>query len=103
VPDFELPTPTIGAPPPEKLVADWLPVPPPNPLPLLLDPAPELTVDVPPGLVEVPPGPDVVEEPPVVPPIELPPGPDDEPIPGPSEKLPLLESLEDPLAVPPTV
>jgi hypothetical protein len=53
VPDFELPNPTIGAPPPEKLVADWLPMPPPRPPPLLLDPPPEATVEVPPGPGEV--------------------------------------------------
>jgi hypothetical protein len=67
VPVFELPIPTIGAPPPAKLVADWLPIPP-NGL-------------EPPGLVEPgelePPGPDVVgdvvgeELPGIEPPIEL--------------------------------
>jgi hypothetical protein len=31
-PECELPMPTIGAPPPEKLVADWLPVPSVDPL-----------------------------------------------------------------------
>src|SRR6266851_5743363 len=53
-PDFELPTPTNGAPPPEKPVADWLPIPledPEDPVPPL---APEVSVlPVPVGEVEV--------------------------------------------------
>jgi hypothetical protein len=89
-PDLELPTPTIGAPPPEKLVADCPPIPPPNPLLLLLDPAPELTVEDPPvGLLE--------------PLLELPPGPEEEPIPGPSEKPVLPDGELGDALVPPTV
>src|SRR3954447_8566857 len=75
-------------------------MPPPKPVPLLLDPAPEPTV-------ELPPGPDAVgelpAEPLVEPPMALPPGPEEEPIPGPSEKPPPFGEFGDEPLEPPTV
>lgn len=79
----------MGAPPPEKLVADWLPMPPEEPEP------PEETV-VPEEVPGLEPGPvvGVVEDPRLNPEFELPPVRPEPPV----EPIP-----PDPIAVPPTV
>src|SRR5260370_38573245 len=74
-PDFELPTPTNGSPPPEKPLADWLPIPledPEDPVPPL---APEVSV-LPVPVVEA-----EVEEPAATPPDQEPKPPTHDPRP----------------------
>lgn len=92
-PSFGTPTPTNGAPPPVKLLADWLAIPPAEPIELV-EPAAELSVGVvapptPPG-APIPPG---DEDPnPLVPGDEDP----NPPIPGDAPPTPVPGAADDP-------